>query len=438
MQEANNILIIGICHLLLLIIAVYMIAYVRVYCSVHFSETDVLLLVLQTLNLLFLLQYISGYQWNFLKSVENIRLMVVIQSIFILLLPVRIIWAYRIGSARRRQLLMPQSIRESIDYMPGGIGFSADNGKPILVNRKLNELVYKLTNHYIINLFATWDELQHFKSANGCVKLDDFHKIMEIGGGADKDSKTEFVVIMFPDNSVWRFLKESLMDRRPFYIQLVAVDITGLYQNSKKLYENNIRLAEQYVRQQNLLANIVEINRKKEMLSTKMKIHDDLGRSIIMTKHYLHNKNVTNDALQIVETWNRTIRNLLDFTQLDPDFQSSPDIELQKAADMIGCSIHYSGERPDNRKTTLLFYAAVREALTNAVTHANANQLYVASKRTDSGYYINITDNGNIQVHSISEGSGLGNLRKRLEQEGATLKINCVNGVELNIMFPAI
>lgn len=110
---------------------------------------------------------------------------------------------------------------------------------------------------------------------------------------------------------------------------------------------------------------------------------------------------------------------------------------MQRAAEMIGCRIDFHGERPVHRKTALLFYAMVREALTNAVMHANADRLSVTISPAGRGYHVEILDNGNLQVSGLTEGSGLSNLRKRLEREGATLEIRCGDRVILIAELPA-
>ena len=189
-------------------------------------------------------------------------------------------------------------------------------------------------------------------------------------------------------------------------------------------------------RQQKLLESIVEINHEKEILSMKMKIHDDLGRSALMTKKHLSNGTVSENAPYLAEIWDNTVRGLSDFTQINADAGDSPETELQAAADMIGCSINFYGDRPASRKTAILFFAVVREALTNAVRHANADCLNVSTTPTERGYHVEISDNGTAQISSVAEGGGLSNLRRRLEVEGAMMEVKCVGGVVLIIELP--
>ena len=107
-----------------------------------------------------------------------------------------------------------------------------------------------------------------------------------------------------------------------------------------------------------------------------------------------------------------------------------------QVAELIGCKVIFLGEQPTQRKALQLLYAAVREALTNAVRHADATELTVKIEQRKECYHIEISNNGNVSVSSITEGNGLSALRQRLEQEGATLKVLCDNSVSLLVDIP--
>ena len=78
-----------------------------------------------------------------------------------------------------------------------------------------------------------------------------------------------------------------------------------------------------------------------------------------------------------------------------------------QVAELIGCKVTFLGEQPKSRKALQLLYAAVREALTNAVRHADATELTVKIKQDKQRYHIEISDNGGVSVSSITEGNGL-------------------------------
>lgn len=310
MQISMSLLTIGALQLALLIAAVYMTAFWRTCYTVRFSAADVLLPALQVFNLIFLSCYMTEYNGTHLTANDHSAPLILMQVGFMLLLLLWFTWRLRVARARRQELLIPQAIHETIDYLRGGICFSTPGGRPVLTNRRMNQLIFQLTGHTIMNAKTTWEELLGLDSANGCVKLEKPWMTKDhMGEEAD-----DCVFISLPDGGIWRFRKEALTDRLPHCIQLEATDISDLYRYSKELYENNRRLAEQYVRQQKLLANIVEINHEKEILQAKIRIHDDLGRSILTTKQYLWNQTLSENIPYLAEIWNNTIRSLTDFT----------------------------------------------------------------------------------------------------------------------------
>ncbi|MGI5825240.1 MAG: ATP-binding protein [Bacillota bacterium] len=105
-------------------------------------------------------------------------------------------------------------------------------------------------------------------------------------------------------------------------------------------------------------------------------------------------------------------------------------------AELIGCKVVFLGEQTKSRKVLQLLYAAVREALTNAVRHANATELAVKIEQNEQSYHIEISDNSNVTVSKITEGNGLSALQQRLEQEGSSLKVLCDNSVSLIVDIP--
>jgi len=416
----------------LLIVTVYMLAFLIMREAAGFSIIDILMSTVQVINLVFLLQLIIGPDKVLLSGMGNHFPVMIIESVFFCLILLRFLLLFRIVIKRRQKPLIPQSIRETINHLPGGICFATLSGKPILTNFKMNELFGMLTGHTIMNALVSWEELRTLEPTNGCAKLDNEW----IDQDRKNEAHDETLFFSFPDSSIWRFQKEALMDREPHYIQLEATEASDLYRYSKELFDNNQRLEQQYQRQQNLLTNIVEINHEKEILQAKMRIHDDLGKSILTTKQHLFSQTLSENAALLTEVWMNTILGLEGFGYASADTETSPEIELQRSAEMIGCRINFNGARPVERKTALLFYAIVREALTNAVLHANANELKVDIHTTERGYHVETSDNGSTLVSTITEGSGLSNLRKRLEQEGATLEVKYEDGVVLVVELP--
>lgn len=320
-------------------------------------------------------------------------------------------------------------IKKAIDSYPGGICFSALDGRVILVNEKMNKLVLELTGHTILNAKVTWEELANFASNGKAEKLTQSW----LPKDPDKESIHQQLFFRFSDSSVWRFELRFLDSNT---VQIEAAEITELYRISEELYENTIRLREMQKRQKALLDSIVEVNLNKEILAAKMHIHDELGHCLLATTKAITEDSLAENADTLRKSWNSTIQDFSNISTVWTVPDSSLQSELMQVAELIGCKVIFHGKQPKSSKALQLLYAAVREALTNAVRHADATELTVKIEQDEKSYHIEISDNGSVSVSSITEGNGLSALRQRLEQEGASLKVLCDNSVSLIVDIP--
>ena len=320
-------------------------------------------------------------------------------------------------------------IKKAIDSYPGGICFSALDGRVILANEKMNKLMLELTGHTILNAKVTWEELANFASNGKAEKLTQSW----LPKDPDKESIHQQLFFRFSDSSIWRF-ELRFLDLNT--VQIESAEITELYRLSEELYENTIQLREMQKRQKALLDSIVEVNLNKEILTAKMHIHDELGHCLLATTKAITEDSLAENADTLRKSWNSTIQDFSNISTVWTVPNSSLQPELMQVAELIGCKVVFLGEQPKSRKALQLLYAAVREALTNAVRHADATELTVKIKQDKQRYHIEISDNGGVSVSSITEGNGLSALRQRLEQEGATLKVLCDNSVSLLVDIP--
>ena len=320
-------------------------------------------------------------------------------------------------------------IKKAIDSYPGGICFSALDGRVILVNEKMNQLMLELTGHTILNAKVTWEELANFASNGKAEKLTQSW----LPKDPDKESIHQQLFFRFSDSSVWRFELRFLASNT---VQIEAAEITELYRLSEELYENTIRLQDMQKRQKALLDGIVEVNLNKEILTAKMHIHDELGHCLLATTKAITEDSLAENADTLRKSWNSTIQDFSNISTVWTVPDSSLQPELMQVAELIDCKVVFLGEQPKSRKALQLLYAAIREALTNAVRHVNATELMVKIEQDEKSYHIEISDNGSVSVSSITEGNGLSALRQRLEQEGASLKVLCDNSVSLIIDIP--
>ena len=319
-------------------------------------------------------------------------------------------------------------IREAINSYPDGICFAAPGGRPILANKKINDICYRLTGHTVTNADRMWEE---FGDKRIPYALSDLNS----DSSNDLNEGTEQILCRLENEQVWQFQRRQLLLDSGPVMQYEAANVSELYRYQKQLQEKNEQLAQMLERQRVLLKNIVENNLKQELLDTKMRIHSDFGKLLVMTESRLSNWQ-EKDKSEIFEAWDHVITDLENASEREEIVTDSPQTELLKIAEMIGSKVEFIGEQPKERRVLLLLYAAIREALTNAVRHAGADRLIVEIRHDERCYKITISSNGRNDVMSVQEGGGLSDLRHRLEQEGATLFLEINGGVVMHVMIP--
>ena len=307
-------------------------------------------------------------------------------------------------------------IRNAINTYPDGICFAAADGRPILANKKINDVCYTLTGHTITNATAMWRELA--------------------GIAISQPHGENTILCGLTDGTVWQFQKKLLTVEKAQITQYTASDITELYAYRNRLSENNRLVTELHDRQRELLQNIVQNNLDKELLRAKMRIHDAFGRLLIMTKKELTEGHTEENQQSLFTAWENVIADMENAAVVPDLRESSPQNELIQVANLIGCRVEFRGKQPTERKALLLLYAAIREALTNAVKHAGADQLTIHLSESSGNYHVEIHSYGRAATRAIQEGGGLSSLRKRLEQEGATLEYGYDDAVTMILTIP--
>ena len=331
----------------------------------------------------------------------------------------------------KKMRLQKNMIKKALDDYPGGICLSMTDGRPLLVNKAMNDLALIIVGKTILNSLEFWKKLSEAGSHEGVeeVFLPPVDTI-----ALDQNVKTKRFKLA--SGHVWSFRRQTILADGDSYIQIEAEEITDLYDKSQRLYEDNKKVMALHKRQQQLSKDLVKINIEKEILQAKINIHDQFGNVLVATRKALINDTLDQEYAQLITEWKKAIANMEVAPQNVSTNRSDPELELIKVADLVGCKIEMIGDRPHEQKALLLMYSGIREGLTNAVKHANADTLTVQIEDEGKSYKIRISNNGQAGVKEIREGMGLTNLRNKLEQEGAGLEVISENGVILILTLP--
>ena len=270
------------------------------------------------------------------------------------------------------------SIKESIDNLPAGLSFCTPDGRVLLANRRMESLCHGITGRNLQDGKQFWETLQ---------------------------------------------------------TETTAADTTRLYAMSEELKDNNRKLKSMNRRLKEYGENMESLVREKEILETKMRIHRDMGQALLASRAYLLEKSSGFSEKEIMKQW-QYVTALLK-KEAEPREDQGTWKAFLDAAVLAGAKVQVEGEMPQKEESARLITAAAAEALTNAVRHASADELYVKLEMRGKELRAIFTNNGQDPEGAVLEGGGLGALRIRLEEAGGSMEIKTIPHFALMITLPA-
>lgn len=160
----------------------------------------------------------------------------------------------------------------------------------------------------------------------------------------------------------------------------------------------------------------LEYTRQKEILRSKIEIHDKMGQALIYFRHYLDKKDKTEDERKgLVQLWNESLVVLDENENEGEEVKDALWKKLLETAESIGVDIHFTGTLPQGENDKNTFISIVHEALNNAIRHAEAKNVWIDIN--EDGLRINLTikNDGHKPSSEIKEKGGLKNIRARLK-----------------------
>lgn len=285
----------------------------------------------------------------------------------------------------RKSQIGKNSIKESLDNLPDGLCFSKLDGTPALVNRQMQMISYEVFGKHLVNDIK-------------CAKLVREYKISEKTKILQKNP-----LVIEACGKIWFF--QFIKDEKKKYRETIAYNITQewgvlgeIKKKNKEIKAANKRLSEYQVA-------ALEYTRQKEILRSKIKIHDKMAQSLIYFRHYLDKEDKSEDERKrLVQLWNESL------VVLDENENEG-----------------------ENDKNT--FISIVHEALNNAIRHAEAKNVWIDIN--EDGLRINLTikNDGHKPSSEIKEKGGLKNIRARLKIYDGVMSIDTSEVFTLRISW---
>ena len=306
-----------------------------------------------------------------------------------------------------RDKLSPGSVKESLDALPDGVCFFSEDGRILLSNRRMQHISSDITGIGILNGEKLWR----------CIE--------------EKSVKTDVsdgLVILTSDSKVWNVRRSEIEAEGNRINEIVALDVTEQYELRRELEERNERLNSVNERLRIFSRDMSRLTAEKELLDAKIKVHDDLGRSLLAFRAYLTAEPSKRDRNKLLPLWRYVISVMKKETAPSEEWDA-----IEKTAESLHIQIEINGDLPAglvdlpvSGEVRSAIMAAIRECLTNTARHARGDRLFVLIKcgaDAPHGIRIEITNNGRAPLVPIQEAGGLSNLRHMVERAGGIMTI---------------
>ena len=358
-------------------------------------------------------QALHGYGCEFMMVLQTVLTIIVLR-----------VTAY-VHKAEKKSLTK-SSLKNGLDTLPGGLLFYWTGGVVKMVNSRMNEISHMLFREGIYNGNTFWEKIKE-RALDGSIQKDKDEYMLRLRDGKVYSFKRN--VCYFEDHELY---------------EVTAYDVSREQLLNEELKIKRVKADEIKVRLRQLNDDIEKLTAEKEILDTKRKVHDDLGRTLIMTRRYLDTKD-EDLGKEIIKLWKLNTMLLKGEESEEDVFQYSGVVhDIRKT----GLEVNIEGALPTDKNTKEVVIAALSTCATNTLRHGNGTAMYVKISDTkvktirslkEKDYIkIEISNNGRLPEGEFTEGGGLSNLRKSVERLGGLMNIEVLDRFKVILKLPKL
>ncbi|MBE5870570.1 MAG: hypothetical protein E7294_04840 [Lachnospiraceae bacterium] len=346
-------------------------------------------------------------------------------GILLILLIVSFLWGMigwlKVGEVVQKQLTA-YSLRQGLNQMPDGICFGTTDGIPLLVNEKMQAICHEAFGSGVLDTEYLKTLLIEGRISKNCEIL--------------RKEDNVNVLLRLSDGSVWDFRRVYMKYGRRQIKEYVAYNVTQTYEKGREIEKRNAHLASLNESLREYNRNLDLVTREQEILAAKIKIHDEVGKTLLAFRAYLAQPKEERERQreELISMWRFTIALL----RREAAAQKKDDRmeALLQAAQAVDVRLQLDGELPASAKLSNVIFIAIHECLTNTVKHTDGDFLRITIREEATRLITEITNNGTPPREPVTESGGLGSLRKTVELNGGQMQILCLAHFVLRIELP--
>lgn len=296
------------------------------------------------------------------------------------------------------------SIKEAMDGFPDGVLCYAPKGRVMLVNQAMKEFCRQMTGDELVNGDLFTQQMMSGQIRPG-------GRIVTVG---DEN------VFVLPDETVWKINLQDIPFEDSEVRMLTASEITEEYRKTEELRAMQKGLAALGERLAKVNREIVDLTAEREMLNAKIRIHDEMGKNLLIVKHFILNGGTESEKAAMIGSLYQNVS----FLMKDLPAAARDECELMiDTASRLGVTVFVTGTIPDCEPQRHILATAIHECFTNTLRHAHGNELYMNIEDDEDRLRVVLTNNGNKPAGEIEERGGLALLRNLTEREGGRMTI---------------
>ena len=385
--------ILGIYMLVLFILSAFLFTYtidrninthIRIACFVNFLFCAVMLRRMFIIN-------------------DDISRFILLDKFMLQLIPIVMVVLFIVVRDKRAFTTNSSAIIESFDSMSDGICFASLGGTPLLVNKVMNNFAEMISGEQIMNANVFYDAL-----LSGDYDLSVLRK--------------EPTINIKCGDRVYNFNRKVISVGDEEVYEMTLTDITKQYEHNLRLNNDKKRLDNLNLKLKKMSMDIERIVNEEEVLNARSKVHDEVGRCLLLARSYFIHEN--KESNKVVLFWRYVIDVMKKQGLWLDDFNA-----IYVESERLGVRLHINGDFNFDDNNKHIIKEVILEALNNGVKHGKCKNLFCDI----NGKHIELYNDGDNRVTSYVEKGGLKNIRSLVENNGGKMTIDTSDSFKLII-----
>ena len=159
---------------------------------------------------------------------------------------------------------------------------------------------------------------------------------------------------------------------------------------------------------------------EKELLSARVRLHDQMGEDLLTMKRYIHAGGTDDDRRAIEGMLRRNVAFLM--TGQQGAREDEYELMISTAA-RLGVTVAVEGSLPEAAAQKHVVAAAIHECFTNTLRHAHGDTLRVTVAEDGGMWRVTLRNNGVQPAGPVSAKGGLRSVKALAERVGGRMTI---------------